>query len=330
MASNQWLQISRVSTKINKRKGKQMIEKILITCDAARTIITDARNFTVETGGILVGTLTSPITIIAAGSSGQDSIHLAAQYTSDSTADKACLARARQEYGNGIVTVGWWHKHPSGFDRPSSGDCHQVQILKDEYNDGKPILMGIVNQRPGLISRKISLHLYSLDSAGNLSEHTWKLISGKNVELHDAISKATINTQTIDIDFWEDSSFQFYLNPVGKKRILHDIEALKKAGWQTKTSRLKEDHAMVLDISNGSYELRFVLPPEYPLNPPTVLTADGNRFKELELLTLWNSRHLLADLAAEASSVISCRCCKRRLMSTIANNHQQHVRGIRQ
>ena len=293
-----------------------MKDELLITYEAAKTIIKDSRQFEVETGGIIVGTLRTPMTIVAAGKSGQNSQHHATQYTSDPIADKNCLTKAQQDYGHAIVPVGWWHKHPAGFDRPSSGDCRQVQELSKDYNDGKPILMGIVNRRPGFLRSKITLRLYSLDPTNHLLEHSWKLVSSKHPKLLDAIRNAPVNPEANKMDFWKDRDFQSYLNPVGRQRILQEIEELKKAGWQVKTSRHKHNGMLILELFDGISEFQFVLPPEYPLNPPTILTPESGCFTGSETLGRWNSHCRLTDLAEEAGCILTCNYCRKRFIRT--------------
>ena len=294
-----------------------MKKNILITYNVARTIIRDSKNSAVETGGVLVGTLGDPMTIVAAGSPGKNSVHCVTQYTSDPIADKKCLEQSQEIYGDRIVVVGWWHKHPSGFDRPSSGDCHQIGQLKAEYNDNKPVFMGIVNQIPRLARIKTTLRLYSTGSAENLIEHNWILVIRKNTDLLNAINKAPARPAIKKTDFWTDKDFQFYLNPVGRERITQEIEGLRKAGWQVKTSRSKQDQVLILDIFRGSETLCFVLAPEFPLNPPSVFMTNGRRFRGLETLNQWNSHCRLTDVAAEALCIMNCNRCKRRFVVSI-------------
>ena len=293
----------------------KMKDELLITYGAAKPIIKDSKQFEVETGGILVGTLGNPMTIVAAGKSGQNSQHHAAQYTSDPIADKNCLSKAQQDYGQAIKPVGWWHKHPADFNRPSSGDCRQIQQLSKDYNDGKPILMGIVNQCSGL-RRKITLHLYSLDPGSHLIEHPWRLVSSKHPTLLELIAKAPVTPETNNTDFWKDPNFQSYLNPVGRQRILQEIEELKKDGWQVKTSRHKHNGMLMLDLFDGITELQFLLPPEYPLNPPTILTSDGGCFTGSDILRRWNSHCRLTGLAEEAGCILTCAHCRKRFIKT--------------
>jgi len=294
-----------------------MKKSILITYDVTRTMIRGSRDSALETGGVLAGTLGDPITIVAAGSPGDNSVHRATQYTSDPVADRKCLEQSREIYGDRIVVVGWWHKHPSGFDRPSSGDCHQIEQLQAEYKDDKPVLMGIVNQIPRLVGSKTTLRLYSTGSTENLIEYDWTLVTRKNRDLLIAIDKAPAKPATRKTDFWTDRNFQFYLNPVGRERITQEIEGLRNAGWQVRTSRSKQNQALILDIFRSSGTLRFVLAPEFPLNPPSVLTTDSRRFTGLGTLNQWNSHDRLTDVATEALSAVNCDRCQRRFVVSI-------------
>ncbi|MHC4728285.1 MAG: hypothetical protein ACYS17_13775 [Planctomycetota bacterium] len=294
-----------------------MKNNVLITYDVAKTIIRDSKNSADETGGVLVGTLGDPMTIVAAGSPGENSVHRVTQYTSDPIADKNCLEQNRQLHGNRIVVVGWWHKHPSGFDRPSSGDCHQIGQLKAEYKDDKPVLMGIVNQIPRMVRMKTTLRLYSTGSTGNLIEYDWRLINRKSRDLLNAINKAPAKPAIKKTNFWIDKDFQFYLNPVGRERIIQEIEGLRKAGWQVKTSRSKQNQVLILDVFGASGILRFVLASEYPLNPPSVFMTDGRRFIGMDILGQWNSHCHLTDVATEALCIMNCHRCKRRFVVSV-------------
>jgi proteasome lid subunit RPN8/RPN11 len=294
------------------------MQEVLITFKASRNIIKQSRQCDVETGGILVGTL-QPITIVDAGSPGENAIHRAAQFTSDPETDKAHLAQAREQFGEQIRLVGWWHKHPAGFIRPSSGDCSQAMQLAGEYNDGLPVLMGIVNRPRKSVRHKTTLHLYSIDPEGELMEYEWKLISCSNNELLDAIRKAPIAPELTAKNYWTDSDFQFYLNPIGRERIKRELKDLKKAGWYVQTARRKQDKALVLDTLMGLNKLCLVLPPEFPINPPTVFTAEGRQFMGLETLSQWNSHHRLSEVVAEAAAVLRCSRCSKQCIEGLRN-----------
>jgi proteasome lid subunit RPN8/RPN11 len=296
------------------------MEDVLITYKASRNIIKQSKLCPVETGGILVGTL-SPLTIVAAGSPGENAVHEAARFTSDPNADRACLTDARKQHGSQVGLVGWWHKHPLGLTTPSSGDRYQARQLAKEYNDGQPVLMGIVNRHPKLVRHKTILHLYSIDPAGNLAEHDWKLIGGRSKELLDAIGRAPIRPDLKPTDYWTDKDFQSYLNPIGRERINDEVQNLRKKGWAVKVGRRTSDHSLVLDMREGSSVLRCVLPPEFPLNPPTVFTADGRQFVELRALRGWNSHFHLIEVAAEAVSVMSCGHCSERCIEKRKDEH---------
>lgn len=262
---------------------------ILITYDAAKAIIRDSKNFDVETGGILAGTLGDPITIVDAGTSGENSVHHSVQYTSDPVSDRKCLKNAKNKYGNQIVSTGWWHKHPSGFDRPSGGDCMQVQQLSREYNDNRPVLMGIVTRCQRSFNNKINLRIYSLNSSGALVEHSWKMVPKTGRAILNAINNAQTIPETKDSSFWTDLEFRFHLNPIGRARIIQERNQLKEAGWQVVTGQRKNDNAFTMDISDGVDELRFVFPPEFPLNPPVVFIDKVRRMTGLNTFREWNS-----------------------------------------
>ncbi len=301
---------------MNKMINYNTNKKHLITYDAIRAIVQDSKNFTVETGGVLIGTLGDPITIVAAGFSGDNSVHHATSFTSDSQADRECLENARKKYGNGVVVAGWWHKHPSGMETPSMGDCRQVQLLAEEYNDGKPVLMGIVNKSIGFASSKLSLRFFTLGSGNQLLQHSWQGVCGSNKELLKAISDAPQKTEICETEFWKNPDFQFYLNPIGHDRIVREVNSLKQAGWQIITTRRKSDQVMILGLTKGSIQLHFELPPEFPINPPAVFTG-GNHLVGLEVLRAWNSQCSLMILAQHVEKIVNCEYCRKHFLITV-------------
>jgi proteasome lid subunit RPN8/RPN11 len=287
---------------------------VLIAFDAARTIIKDSADCDVETGGVIVGTLGEPITIVAAGSPGKNSSHFATSFTSDPQADKQCLEENRKKYGNQITLGGWWHKHPYGMITPSGGDCHQVRELISQYNDNKPLLVGIVNQRRSILRRKTTLYLYNVDSSGKIVEYHWKLVNRKDKRLLAAIANAAVTPDTTAADYWSDKNFQSYLNPIGRERINREIEQLKQAGWLVKTSRNRHNKLLILTICRNHCGLTLTLPPEFPLNPPTVAEANSESLLRLSTLCRWNSLCSLADVAAETELILGCPLCSTRII----------------
>lgn len=292
--------------------------EVIITFNVARTIIkSSAKKIENETGGILVGTLGNPATIIAAGEPGDNAIHHALSFTSDPDADKKCLEKAQSTYGSSIEPIGYWHKHPLGFDRPSGGDIMQVKQLAADFNDQRPILMGIVNHKPKILRRSTTFRLYSVDSCDNLIEHDWKIVSEKNKTLLEIISKSPGRPGTKLTDYWEDKDFQSYLNPIGRDRIKLEVEKLKAADWQVKIGRQRHNNLLVIDVFDGISELRFLLPPEFPLNPPSILTSDGRYFHNLHTLSRWNSLVSLLDVAENAAAVMYCQYCSKQFLTTV-------------
>ncbi len=287
--------------------------KALVVNNAQNTIAIDSKQCRLETGGIMVGTLGNPFTIVAAGKSGLNSKHHATKYISDPVADKNCLQAAKKKYGESVVPVGWWHKHPSGFDRPSAGDRRQIRELQKEFNDDKPVLMGIVNNCES-ISTNIALKLYSLDSNDQLREHAWQLVDDNHPKLLGAISQAPSNPELKDVDFWKDPEFQFYFQKTGRDRILLEIRELKQAGWLVTTVRHREKETLMLRLFDGMNDFQLILPPEYPLNPPQIVTPEGESIITSQILGQWNSLCPLTELADQAARILICDHCKRQFV----------------
>lgn len=292
---------------------------VLITFDAAKSMEDNSEKCEDETGGLIVGTFGKPMTILAAGLPGKNAVHHATSFTSDPEADRQTLLTCKENYGPKSTGMGHWHKHPFGLTTPSSGDCQQGRQLACEYSDNKPVLMGIVNQRRGKIFQKTTLHLYGIDSSGKLVEYKWKQVNRKNKQLFEAINSAPARIEVKNTEFWMDRDFQSYLNPIGRERIQKEIVMLKQLGWEVGTVRRKEDKMLMLIVTKESISLVFLLPPEFPLNPPVAMTHDGRRFAGLESVVQWNTLCRLADIACEAMAVIGCSYCSRRFIVSPAN-----------
>ncbi len=280
-----------------------MRPETLITFAASRTIIKQSRLCDVETGGILAGTL-KPLTIVIAGNPGPNATHRPAQFTSDPVADQACLTEARRQYGEQITVCGWWHKHPAGMTTPSVGDCHQARQLMNEYADGQPVLIGIVNHEPGLTRNRTTLYMYGANAMGTFTEHPWKLVGGADQQFQDAMKKAPRQPSLKATDYWHDRNFQSYLNPIGRDRINCEIHRLREANWRVQIGRRTLDQSLVIDLKNDSTSLRFLVPPEFPLNPVVVLTSHGQRLAKLLTIWGWNSQGCLLDVATEAAEIL--------------------------
>jgi integrative and conjugative element protein (TIGR02256 family) len=91
-----------------------------------------------ETGGILVGRMFRlpdglHLVIVAASGPGANADRRSHTYAPDTVARQRELEAWRQHYAAYQVDyVGEWHKHPPGFQQPSSGDTLQVvEILSD-------------------------------------------------------------------------------------------------------------------------------------------------------------------------------------------------------
>ena len=293
---------------------------IRITFDAARTVIRQTRYSAVETGGILLGILDPEIMIVAAGCPGENAIRCPTQFTSDPEADQVCLDNARSEYGDCIGPVGWWHKHPAGLSRPSGGDLEQMRRLAGEYADGKPIVAGIVSQTPGMNVPKMALSLYSIAGRSELIEHDWQLIQSHGRQLRQILRIAPHRPDIQTGGFWMNGAFQSYLNPIGRDRIKTEIAALKAMGWDVTTGRRPHDHTMVLKLTRNLIFLEFVLPPEFPLNPPVLYTKAGRQLHSLDTLAAWSSLHDLSEVVREAMDVMRCpKCMKRHLDDSVSH-----------
>jgi hypothetical protein len=255
---------------------------------------------------MLAGT-TSPLVILDAGEPGPHAIHEAARFTSDPEMDAACLERSRRRHGGIVTLVGYWHKHPDGLITPSAGDCCQARQLAREFHDGQPVLIGIVNRSPRGRGYKTTLHLYTVNDDGTTLEHPWKLVGIHSRPLKSALRQAAVTPGTEHVDYWQDKDFQFYRNPVGRARIREEIAHCRDRGWEVSTSRTTKDQILTVRLSDGPQAIKIILPPEFPLNPPTVLSEDGTYLHSSVLLTQWNSLYRLVDLAVETFACLKSK-----------------------
>ena len=295
----------------------------LITYGASRNMIRQSGLCSVETGGVLVG-IPQPLVVLDAGEPGPHAVHNEAMFTSDPETDTACLKKSREQYGEKVMLLGWWHKHPAGLTTPSSGDCHQARQLAGEFNDGQPVLIGIVNRIPRGVRHKTMLHLYTVSDDGTVRECPWKLAGRRNAALKAALKQAAVRPGTRDLDYWRDKDFQFYLNPIGRARIRDEIAECRGRGWDVSTSRTPKDQILTVRLSDGTLVVKIVLPPEYPLNPPTVMSEDGTYLHASTMAAQWNSLCRLVDLASEAFACIGSRNCTRCHLEGADDSRNHH------
>ena len=287
-----------------------MINTILVTELAHDTVFNVSRRCIVETGGVLVGILGNPLVVVAAGQPGLNAIHNATRFTTDPEADTECISQWRKMYGPVIEVLGWYHKHYF-LQEPSGGDLYQVRQLQNEFRDNRPILMGIVSEN-GLFKKNLKLRIFGLDDGGEQIEYHWKIIPNNSPEIEKAIKSIPLKPEIKDTHFWNDSEFQSYKNPVGRKRICHDIQQLKQYGWHTLVCRSKTHDSLMLRVMNDRSSMYLLIPPEYPLNPPIVLTWDNKRIFNLQTLCEWNSMAALLDIVCEADQIQNCPLCRNR------------------
>lgn len=291
-----------------------MKKNLLITDLAYHTIINVSERCMVETGGVLVGILGNPLVIVAAGQPGSQAIHHSIRFTTDPAADKECLLTWRQVYGFVIEIAGWFHKHHF-LQEPSGGDCNQVRQLMNDFNDNRPIIMGIVSES-GLFRKKLKPRFFSLDSDDNQIEYNWDIIPNNSPEIEKAIQSVPHKPEVRDTDFWNDPKFQSYKNPIGRERICRDIEQLEHHGWHTLTCRNKVNDTLILQTTNIHNIFCLLIPPEYPLNPPIIFADNNQRMIDLKSLSEWNSTMTLIEIITEAQQIQNCPiCCRRHLIT---------------
>ncbi|MGC9454943.1 MAG: Mov34/MPN/PAD-1 family protein [Phycisphaerae bacterium] len=284
--------------------------RILICSSAADRILREAQSSEVETGGVLAGVL-NPVTIVAAGQAGPEAVRTAASYSGDVEADREELAQARREFGQSVVIVGYWHKHPDGMSSYSGQDLQQARELVRAFDDDRPLIVVIV-ARPHR-AKAPKMYGYRICSPQDrLSKNEIRQVEDDAECVREALRNAPAVPETVGNGFWQQEDFQFYTNTVGRQRIRSELSRLRGQGWAVTAMRSRHDGRMFAECRRGekTFQLRF--PAEFPLNPPRVsLATDNQRLTGLSSLREWNSGSCLSELLAECEQVISCPRCRR-------------------
>lgn len=285
--------------------------EIRITRSAQKRIRKLAERCPIETGGLLAG-IADPPTITAAGEPGPGAVRTAASYSGDVETDRRELAAARRRFGESVVIVGYWHKHPDGMGRFSGQDLRQARELDEAFGDGNGLVVLII-ERSGR-RQALRLHAYGLQSNDKqLTARKLTVVDDEAECVRQALAGAPVLPDTDEGGFWEEASFQFYANPVGRQRIRQELAALRKAGWVVTTTRPRGQRGLVVECKRGGEAIQLRFPAEFPVNPPRAHVFGGRRrVVGLRAVREWNSDGSLAELLTECCQVLACDRCRRR------------------
>jgi len=258
-----------------------------------------------ETGGILIGprpTDTAIVITSATGPGPDGDLASYAGWETDPDYLNEKLIEARDE--NPVVNLrGFWHRHPGRIRRPSSQDLMEARrILEDveHYKLHGELVMPIVT----VTQKRIAIRAYYITN----NEQGFEEIPVKVVPDSDEMVKALLSPRKViefeeGTAFWRDSDWQFYKTPYGAERLESELNDLSQAEHEAE-ARLLDDGNCCIEVcmNKGSQKILFLLPREYPLNPPQVFMKLGEDIRELymdgsSLLCRWSSACRLVDLA---------------------------------
>ena len=116
-------------------------------------------------------------------------------------------------------------------------------------------------------------------------------------------SESGITEMETGSGFWHDAEWQFYMSAYGAARLESELNELEEVGYQVTATLLIDDGDCCVEAQkNGSSEMiLFLLPREFPLNPPRVFVQSCNEISEWEigassLLNRWSSGVRLSEL----------------------------------
>jgi integrative and conjugative element protein (TIGR02256 family) len=243
----------------------------------------------VETGGLLIGTLKNPV-IFKATKAGINAIKSYASYTNDVDHDNAILKQSVDESGGRLKLLGFWHKHPLGFDKPSLIDLDVARrIIRQSVESGDSrkyyfIITNVVN------GNSVNYNCFTLDtSQGSFYRIKYMVSYDNDPELREALKKEPLILTPRALDYWNDKEFSFHLSLYGNERLYDEIRDLKKNGYRVHVYQGKRVQMLI----EGKVNIICHMPPEYPLNPPRLFYGD---YEIPYPLHVWNSTLKIIDL----------------------------------
>ena len=260
-----------------------------------------------ETGGILIGPAPTDETIIITSATGPGHDGKCASFASwetDTDYLNEKLKMAREE-NPGVNLRGFWHRHPGQMSHPSTQDLWEARkILADKKHyklDGK-LIMPIVT----VAQERVTIHAYYItDEELRFEEISLEVIPDSDKVLKSLLAskKAVEVEEETNHEFWRDKNWHFYKSLYGALRLEEELKGLELLGYKAGTKLINNSDCCVEVWKDGGHQqVLFLLPREYPLNPPRIFTKYGEDVRELEAdsrspLYKWSSEFYLAELA---------------------------------
>ena len=263
------------------------MQVLRITKSASRYIEKESKKCCSETGGILIGTLQSPV-VVKATRAGRYAKKTFGSYTNDADYDNRILQRAIMHSNGKLKLVGYWHKHPGNMSSPSSIDLATAKAIigRNEQSDQRPVFFVITN----VVNHKVEFHGYSMKAnQKNFIQAKAEIIRDKAKEVRKALSLEPVIVQLQEMNFWHDCDFQFHLTKVGYERLKKEVDELTSDGYRVKA--YTKDYVYLVIAKEET--IVCLPPPEYPLNPPRFFRGDT----EIKYnLPIWNSSFRIIDI----------------------------------
>lgn len=269
-------------------------------------------NSQLETGGVLLGKKikNGSIVIIKATDAGPKAEHYAAEFSPDIGYAQKILNECRKDYD--IYWIGTWHKHPNHLNRPSGGDIKQMEQFIDDKDTLDEFIALIITKR----FRSINTNMFYMDKSKRFYQIDFEIIDEKSSLLKEL---EKIPTREEDIKQIHESrgyikkpfpkkqlppfiSALWNKTDEGKIRLRNEVNEIQKLPFVNKVETYEGetyegDEFLTIKINFLNYPyIMFICPPEYPLNPPTIVYSD--EYKEFESCYVqgWNSLSRLADI----------------------------------
>jgi hypothetical protein len=271
--------------------------ELLITQGVYKTIKDDCyANPSTETGGKVLGTLRRYIAI-SATTAGDKAVKTLTSFINDENYDKKIFNDMIVKYNGRLKSIGYWHKHPSGLSHPSYGDLTEARKIMKEINregDKRPFFFLIA-----IIETVFKLYGYVPNQNMTAFEDVKiSLIEDDADEIREALAAEPVIIQPQDLDFWRDSSFQWYRTKCGQSRLKEEIIELEKKNYRVKAFA---GAMLCLSIEKDGKVITCVTPPEYPLNPPRLFE---NNEEVSPILKNWNSSFMIIDILTQSEKDI--------------------------
>jgi len=273
------------------------MEMLTIMHGAYKLMENESLTHDTETGGSLVGTIRHPI-VIRATRAGLKAVTSHVSYTNDADSDTKLLNQAIREHNGRVKLLGFWHKHPYGYDKPSGIDLKTAKRIVQRNADSGDFrkhyfIITNVNMC-GLFSHRC----YVLKPGQeNFEEMIYSLVQDDDEMIVRALEREPVIPMTRTMDYWNDDGFSFHLTPSGSERLYDEILELKKKGYRVRVYQGKRVQMLI----EGKVNIVCHLPPEYPLNPPRLYHG----IDEIPYpLHVWNSTLKIIDLVEKIQNNI--------------------------